>query len=65
MSNPLADLARWRDHGATYRVLELRDDHAVVQLSTCSGEPVELLESSQPELIAYLRKHPEAGGLGG
>jgi hypothetical protein len=65
MSNPVADLERWRDHGATYRVLELRDERAVVQLCTCYGEPVELLESSEPELIAYLRGRPEAGGLAG
>ena len=60
MSDPVADLERWRDHGATYRVLELRDEHTVVQLSTCYGEPVELLESNDPELIAYLREQPQA-----
>lgn len=65
MSNPVADLERWRDHGATYRVLELGDEHAVVQLCTCYGEPVDRLESSHPDLIAYLQNHPEAGGLGG
>jgi hypothetical protein len=61
MSDPVADLERWRDHGATYRVLELRDEHAVVQLCTCYGEPVELLESGDPDLIAYLRKQPQPG----
>jgi hypothetical protein len=57
MSDPVADLERWTDHGAVYRVLELRDDRALVQLCTCTGEPVELLESDDPELIAYLRRN--------
>ena len=43
-----------------YKILELRDGHAVVQLCTCYGEPVELLESDDPELIAYLRDQPQA-----
>ena len=56
MGDPVADLERWTDNGAVYRVLELRDDHALVQLCTCTGEPVDLLESDDPGLIAYLRE---------
>jgi hypothetical protein len=56
----VADLERWREHGAIYRVLELREERAVVQLCTCYGEPVELIESDDRDLIAYLRKQPEA-----
>jgi hypothetical protein len=32
----------------------------VVQLCTSYGEPVELIESDDRDLIAYLRKQPEA-----
>lgn len=52
----MADLERWRDHGAAFRVLELREDHAIVELCTCHGEPVDRLESDDPALIAYLQK---------
>jgi hypothetical protein len=54
--DPVAVLERWTDHGALYRVLELTDQRAVVQLQTCYGEPVDLLESADARLIAFLRK---------
>jgi hypothetical protein len=53
--DPVAVLERWTDHGALYRVLELNDERAVVQLQSCYGEPVDLLESEDPRLIAFLR----------
>ena len=53
--DPIAILERWSDHGAQYRVVELRADHALVELCTCTGEAVERLESDDPALIAYLR----------
>ena len=53
--DPVADLERWLDHGAHFRVRELSDDRAVVDLCTCCGEPVERLESDDPALIAFLR----------
>lgn len=54
--DPVTTLERWCDHGAEYRVLVLTDEQAVVELRTCHGEPVERLESSDPELLAYLRR---------
>jgi hypothetical protein len=54
--DPVAVLERWTDHGALYEVLELTDAKAVVQLKTCYGEPVELLESEDPALIEFLRR---------
>jgi hypothetical protein len=56
--DPVAVLERWTDHGALYEVLELTDDKAVVQLKTCYGEPVELLESGDRRLIDFLRRQP-------
>jgi hypothetical protein len=58
--DPIAVLERWRDHGAEWRVLELSHERAVVQLCTCYGEPVELLQSEDPRLLDYLRR-PERG----
>jgi len=54
VGHAVEDLESSTDHGAGYRVLELRDGHALVQLCSCTGEPVELLEWDDPQLIAYL-----------
>ena len=53
--DPVAVLERWTDNGAVYKVLELTDDHAVVEMQTCYGEPVDLMESEDRRLIEYLR----------
>jgi hypothetical protein len=58
--NPVDVLTRWRDHGAGWRTLELDGGHAVVQLLTCYGEPVDRLESDDPKLIEFLAAHPSA-----
>jgi hypothetical protein len=50
------DLERWTEHGATWRVLEVTDHRAVVELCTCFGEPVDVVESPAPELVAYARR---------
>ena len=43
-----------------WRVVELFEDAAVLDLCTCSGEPVERLESGDPDLIRLLRERPSA-----
>jgi hypothetical protein len=53
----VAELEQWVDHGATWRALEVSDDHAVVELCTCYGEPVDVREGAAAELIDYLRSH--------
>jgi hypothetical protein len=53
----VAELERWVEHGATWRALELSDEHAVVELCTCYGEPVDVREGAAAELIEYLRSH--------
>lgn len=53
-------LARWEDSGATWRVLEVDDRRAVVQLCACTGEPVERLRSDDPRLIAHVRGRPSS-----
>jgi hypothetical protein len=53
---PVEVLRRWEDHGATWRAVHVSDGHAVVDLCTCTGEPVERLESDDPELVRFLRE---------
>jgi hypothetical protein len=55
---PVEVLERWEHHGATWRALHVSDAKAIVDLCTCNGEPVEQLESDDPELIAFLRGRP-------
>ncbi len=46
-------LERWVFFGATWRVVDISRDRAVVDLCTCMGEPVERLESDDPVVIDY------------
>jgi hypothetical protein len=52
-------LKDWELNGATWRAVELTDDHAVIDLCSCTGERMDRVESDQPEVIEYVR---ERGG---
>jgi len=52
------DLERWLDGGATWRPLELADDHAMIELCTCYGEAVDTAHTHDPAVIEFLRAHP-------
>jgi hypothetical protein len=49
-------LERWALHGAHWRVVDLTDEWALVELCTCTGEPVERLQSDDPAVVGYLRR---------
>lgn len=51
----IKELEDWEAGGATWRALELSADHALVELCTCYGERVDVVESDDPELIAFVR----------
>jgi hypothetical protein len=51
----LVDLQRWVLFGAEWRLVQLSDEQAVVDLCTCNGELVERRASDDAELIDYLR----------
>ena len=55
---PVAVLERWEDHGAMWRAIHVSDAKAIVDLCTCHGEPVDRIESSDPDLIRLLRARP-------
>lgn len=48
-------LERWVLAGAHWRVVDIANDRAVVDLCTCVGEPIERLETDDPRVIGYLR----------
>jgi len=58
--SPRAVLDRWERHGAVWRVARLTPERAAVDLCACTGEPVDRLESGDPDLIAYLRVRPSS-----
>ena len=55
----LPQLEDWEFHGATWRTVELAQERVVLDLCSCSGEPMERVESEDPELIEYVRDHSE------
>jgi hypothetical protein len=56
----LAELEDWEFHGATWRAVELARQRVVLDLCSCSGEPMERVESEDPELIQYVLDHDES-----
>ena len=58
--SPVETLRRWADHGAEWRVVHVSERHAVVDLCTCHGEPVERLESDDERLITFLMARDDA-----
>ncbi len=59
----VAELERWVEFGARWRALTLTDGAATVELCQCTGELVELRETDDPQVIAYLRAHRDEGEL--
>jgi hypothetical protein len=54
----VAALERWVLFGARWRLVELAEDRAVVELCTCTGTLVERRETREPAVIEYLRAAP-------
>jgi hypothetical protein len=52
-------LESWEDHGAMWRAVEISDELVVVELCSCFGEPVDMVQSAAPELIEFVRAHRE------
>ena len=51
----LADLERWELFGATWRVVEVTDDRALLDMCACTGQLVERRASGDLALIDYVR----------
>jgi hypothetical protein len=54
----IEDLERWEDNGATWRAFEVTDTLAVIDLCSCTGEPMERVQSDAPEVIEFVRARP-------
>jgi hypothetical protein len=49
------DLERWVLSGGQWRVVDISREHAVVDMCSCTGEPMDRVESDDPAVIGYLR----------
>jgi formiminotetrahydrofolate cyclodeaminase len=56
-----AALARWIEHGATWRIKDITDTEAVVELCSCSGDPIDELRSQDAAFLRYLRGLEDRG----
>jgi hypothetical protein len=56
-SRPLGveELERWVLFGATWRLVQITDSRAIVDLCQCTGELVERRVASDPVVLEYLR----------
>lgn len=52
-------LERWTAFGAHWRVVARSAERVVVELRSCTGEPVERHESTEPTLVDYVRQATE------
>jgi hypothetical protein len=50
------ELRDWELNGAVWRPVEVRSDHAVVDLCSCSGELMDRVEGTDPQFIAFVRE---------
>lgn len=53
----IGELEDWELSGASWRAIEMSDRRVVVELCTCAGERVDVVESRDPELICFVRDH--------
>ena len=54
------ELERWVTFGATWRVVQISDGRAIVDMCQCTGELAEQRASNDPIVLEYLRTHPPA-----
>ena len=50
----IAELEDWEQGGAVWQLVELSSQLAVVDLCTCSGEPMDRVQSDDPEFIEFV-----------
>jgi hypothetical protein len=59
------ELERWVAFGAIWRLVEISDGRAVVDMCQCTGELVERRGASDPIVLAYLGCRPLGAAGGG
>jgi hypothetical protein len=57
MALTVEELEHWVQFGAAWRLLRADDQHAVIEMLTCTGELVERRDADDPAVVAYVRDH--------
>jgi hypothetical protein len=55
----VSELEHWVAFGARWRLVQISDRRAVVDMCQCTGEVVEQRHSTDPIVLDYLRSHRE------
>jgi hypothetical protein len=53
----VGELEDWEQSGAVWQAVEVTQSRAIVDLCTCSGEPMDRVQSEDPEFIEFVRVH--------
>jgi hypothetical protein len=53
----VAELEDWEQSGAVWQPVEISSRRAVIDLCTCMGEPVDRVQSEDPQFIEFVRVH--------
>ncbi len=56
-TSTVAELEDWEQGGAVWQAVEITPQRAVVDLCSCSGEPMDRVQSEDPEFIEFVRTH--------
>jgi len=56
----IEDLERWEDNGAQWRAFEVTETRAVIDLCSCTGEPMERVQSEAADVIEVARSRAHA-----
>jgi hypothetical protein len=56
----IAELRDWEQSGAVWQAVEVTPERAVVDLCTCSGEPMDRVQSEDPRFIEFVQMHMAA-----
>jgi hypothetical protein len=57
----LSTLDQWTLFGGHWRLVEITEEQATVALCSCTGEPLQQLQTRDPETIDYLRGASDPG----
>ncbi|HEY2160187.1 MAG TPA: hypothetical protein VGH24_02685 [Solirubrobacteraceae bacterium] len=53
----VSELQDWEQGGAVWQPVEITAEEAVVDLCSCSGEPMDRVRGDEPEFIEFVRTH--------
>ena len=55
----IKELQDWETGGAVWRPVTITDERAVIDLCSCTGEPMDRVETDEPDVIEFVRSHSE------